>query len=240
MNKRLLIVCLGIISGIFLAGGLRAEHRPPRPAEFEEFRAIMNNMLHLALPHGDYDYISSRKERFKAASASVGRAKPTVDYPGRERIYKKAREYFINSSGRFLDIMTTEKHDLVRRRLHMVDTAFAYLSITLAGPPPAVTEFAAVVEPLIDNDKSPHGRPPSPADLAALRHATERLLNTKIGGDYRVVQNAFDYERNMVVRAVDALGPAIATGNPARIDATIRGLAASSRRLALVFTPRGF
>lgn len=42
MNKRLLVISVGIITGIFLAGVLRAEEPPAKIAEMGESRYSMN------------------------------------------------------------------------------------------------------------------------------------------------------------------------------------------------------
>ena len=66
----------------------------------------------------------------------------------------------------------------------------------------------------------------------------ESLLNTRIGGDYRVIRQEFGREREMAIQAVRALGPTIAEGDSVKIDAAMRGVAASSRRMATIFAPR--
>ena len=72
----------------------------------------------------------------------------------------------------------------------------------------------------------------------ALWRAVDNLLTTKIGGDYRIIQREFDRERETAAQAVKALGPTVAEGDSVKIDAAMRGVAASSRRMATIFEPR--
>ena len=67
MSKRLLITSAGILTGIFLAGWLRAEIHQPKLVELEEFRAVLHNMVHIALPENDFVYIAARKARLETA-----------------------------------------------------------------------------------------------------------------------------------------------------------------------------
>jgi len=238
MYKRKIIIALGIITGVFIATSLRADLHPPKVGELEEFRAVLNNMVHISLPQDDFDYIAARKIRLTNSRDRVKKVELPDSLEYREKDYKKARKYFMKVSGEFLDVMASDKYDLIRERLLALDTAFALLYVSLGGPPPAVDQYASAATPFTGDKKHPPQIPPRLTDIAALRQAVANLLATKIGGDYRVVQESFDRERDLAAKAVEALGPMMAEGDSVKIHAAMRGVVASSERLADVFEPR--
>jgi len=238
MRWRLAIVCIGIITGIFLASSARVEVVPPKIAELEEFRALLATMVQIALPESDFVYIAARESRFQSIWQDFADLKLPESLKPRQKDFDRAREYFMNVSRRFASVMTSSNHQKVAVRLLQVDTAFARMSVALGGPPPAVQEFATAADPLVGDKKHPPRVPPPPEEVAALRRAVENLLATKVGGDYALLRADFERERAMAAGAVRDLDSTIATRDSVRIRAAMRGVAASSRRLWTIFQPR--
>jgi len=238
MYKRKIIIALGIITGVFIAASLRADLQPPKLAELEEFRAVLKNMVHIALPQDDFVYIAARKSRLATSREQVKKVELPDSLEYREKDFKAARDYFMKISGKFLDVMASDKYDVIRQRLLALDTAFALLYVSLGGPPPAVNQYTSAAKPLTGDEKHPPQIPPSVKEVAALRTAVENLLATKIDGDYLVVQESFNREREFATKAVEILGPTLAEGDSVKIHAAMRGIVASSERLANIFEPR--
>ena len=237
MNRRLIIASVGIITGVFLATSVRAQIMPPKIPELEEFRALLTNMVQIALPESDFVYIAAREARFRTARQTVAELKLPKSLAARNKDFDQARRYFLDVSGRFQSVMTSDKPAVIRARLLQVDTAFTRMSIALGGAPPAVREFTTATDQLIGNKKHPPRVPPSAAEVAALRRAVENLLAAKVGGDYALVRGDFERERAIAAAAVKDLDSTIAVGDSVHIHAAMRGVAASSRRLWTIFQP---
>jgi hypothetical protein len=195
MYKRKLVIALGVITGFFIAASIRAQVNPPKIAELEEFRAILNNMIHIALPQGDFGYIAARKTRLASSRDRVKNVELPDSLLHREQDFKRARDYFMKISGRLLDVMASKKRSETRKRLHALDTAFSLLYVALGGPPAAVEQCTTAAAPFHGDEKNPPQIPPDEMDVAELREAVESLLATKVTGDYRVIREPFERER---------------------------------------------